>query len=118
MAGGCAGGEHGFTAGMLCAHILPGEEGAPAVAALEGELDIASASTFGAAVERLLTAGHDVVVDMADLRFCDSSGFAALIRARNVAHEHHRTLALRHLQPHVAKTMALVGLDKVFTVED
>jgi len=118
MAGGCAAGEHGFTAGTLCVHVVAGDDGATAVVGLVGELDIASGSEFGAAVVAMLVAGRDVVVDMTGLRFCDSSGFAALVRARNVAHSTGRTLALRRLVPNVARTMALVGLDKVFTVEE
>jgi anti-anti-sigma factor len=115
VAEGDGGGEQEFTAGALRVRI--GDEDAPAVVALAGELDIASAGELGTALAALVGSGRDVAVDMSELQFCDSSGFTALLRARNLAGQHGSTLTLRRVSPTVARAMALAGLDKAFVVE-
>ena len=118
MAGASTGGEHHFTVGLVSVEVGAGGDGAPAVVKLSGELDIASASEVTAALTALLTGGHDVVVDMGGLRFCDSTGFAAFVRARNIADEQGRTFTLRRPQTNVGRAMAFAGLNDVFVIED
>jgi anti-sigma B factor antagonist len=116
MAEGSAAGEQAFGTALLRVRVDDGGEGVAAVVAVAGELDLANASGLGASLAALLRAGRDVVVDMRELRFADSSGLAALVRARDLAHFHRCSLTLSHVQPNVAKTMATAGLAKVFDV--
>ena len=49
---------------------------------LSGELDMASAPRLRTALERLLDAGAErVVLDVADLSFCDSAGLSVFVWA-------------------------------------
>lgn len=49
---------------------------------LDGELDLSSASIFTAAVDRIGGEDRSVVIDLADLRFLDSTGLGAIVHAR------------------------------------
>jgi anti-sigma B factor antagonist len=60
------------------------------VVAVVGDLDLATAPSFGQAVADAIahTADLPVVVDLAAVRFCDSSGIRALVHGRRLADEH------------------------------
>ena len=79
------------------------------LARLEGELDLAS----GPQLEELLAglAGPAVVVDLSGLRFIDSSGFGALLRAQRRVQVDGRRLVFRGpLSPEVARTFEMLGM--------
>jgi len=90
----------------------------PIVVALAGELDMAAAGEVSCELGHAVDAGADVVVDMTELTFVDSSGLGALLHGHNAARARGHSLRLRHLQRAVARTMAVSGLDKVFAIED
>lgn len=48
---------------------------------LHGELDLASAPRLAERLEEACRSSHALVVDVAELRFCDSSGIRELLRA-------------------------------------
>ena len=52
-----------------------------AVVVLRGELDLATAPDLEAALNERLDAGQDVVVDLRELDFMDSTGLRALVTA-------------------------------------
>jgi anti-anti-sigma factor len=52
-----------------------------AVVAIRGELDLATAPELETALLERLDAGEDVVLDLRDLQFMDSSGLRVLITA-------------------------------------
>jgi anti-anti-sigma factor len=78
---------------------------------VSGEEDRATSGCRRRPLSTALRATRDVIVDMSELSFADSSlmiGLACLaqrLRARG------RTLLLRHPQPHVRRLIALMGLD-------
>jgi len=86
------------------------------VVRLRGDIDLAVAPRLSKCLVDLAAVG-DVVVDMADMRFIDSTGMGALVMARKAVHAHGGEISLRNLAPNVAKTMALAGLDKVFAID-
>lgn len=78
------------------------------VVTFSGELDVASA--HGLADSLIALAGSTVVIDLIDLAFMDSSGIAALVKARNrITDESHR-LILTRPPDNVRKVLAIVGL--------
>jgi len=85
---------------------------------LLGELDLASTAELTAAFDEVVGGEKDIVVEMAGLTFIDSTGMAVLVRARRSAEQAGRSVTLRRVQPNVAKTLALAGLDKVFGTAD
>ena len=78
------------------------------VVTFRGELDVASA--HGLAEALIALAGSTVVIDLTDLAFMDSSGIAALVKARNrITDESHR-LVLTRPADNVRKVLEIVGL--------
>jgi anti-sigma B factor antagonist len=75
---------------------------------LSGELDVGSADDL---TERLAEiGGSNVVVDLADLSFMDSSGIGALIRAKNRMAADGNSLVLSRPQPNVLRVLEITGL--------
>lgn len=93
------------------------------VVAVEGELDVATAPRLRAGVAAVtLERGQLLVVDLAGVTFCDSSGISALIAARNVAEAAGAGVALVAVPARLSRTFALIGLADFFptypTAED
>ncbi|MEV6651877.1 STAS domain-containing protein [Streptomyces sp. NPDC051219] len=87
------------------------------VLALAGELDHDTAGPLREALGDALGAGTDrIVVDCAELRFCDSTGLNVLLRGRLAAQEAGARLELAALQPPVARMLHITGADGVFRV--
>ena len=102
--------------GILRVHVQP--RGDEVVVGLVGELDLASSGELSTTLAELAASGRDVVVDLADLRFIDSTGMAALLRARGTAEANGCMLVLRKPHANVARTLALAALDTVFQLQD
>ncbi|KDN19148.1 STAS domain-containing protein [Amycolatopsis rifamycinica] len=89
--------------------------GAGAVVTVLGELDVATAPRLRAGIEALtLAAGQRLVVDLAGVTFCDSSGISALIAARNVAEAAGAGVALAAVPGRLSRTFGLIGLGDFF----
>jgi anti-sigma B factor antagonist len=89
--------------------------GAGAVVTVEGELDVATAPRLHAELAALvLKTGQVLVVDLAGVTFCDSSGISALIAARNVAEAAGAAIALAALPARLSRTFGLIGLADFF----
>src|SRR5689334_13976024 len=92
-------------------------DGVPAVR-LVGELDLNGAGKLLDAGMRLLEqpdAGPVVVIDVAELAFCDSSGLHILHQLQRNAAALDRTVMLRSPQPIVRRVLQLTGMDEIIT---
>lgn len=84
---------------------------------ITGDLDHATAPGLRKAVEGLtVAAGQLLVLDLAGLDFCDSSGISALLAARSLAIEQGGGIALAAVPANTARILRIVGLDQVFTI--
>ncbi|MFJ8751094.1 STAS domain-containing protein [Streptomyces sp. NPDC102441] len=84
---------------------------------ITGDLDHRTAPELRQAVGNLtLAAGQLMVLDLAGLEFCDSSGITALLAARNLAIEQSSGIALAAVPDNTARILHTVGLDRVFTI--
>ncbi|CAM5669838.1 anti-sigma factor antagonist [Streptomyces avidinii] len=84
---------------------------------LEGDLDYDQAPRLRQALEALpLRAGQRLVLDLARIQFCDSSGITALLVARNRAVTARADIALAAVPGHTARILRIVGLDRVFPI--
>lgn len=79
---------------------------------LSGELDVVSAPKLGEAVAQAGDA--TVVVDLADLTFCDSSGIRAILLAHRAVTESGRHFALRGANGPVRRVFEITGLTELF----
>lgn len=80
--------------------------------ALCGELDLANASTAEAALTESLEAGVQVVVDMSELEFIDSTGIALLVSALGRGEDETRVRFIPSSAPAVTRVLELTGLSE------
>jgi anti-sigma B factor antagonist len=94
--------------------------GSPArvVFRLVGVLDIGTAGVFRESVEPHLRPGAEVVVDLSELAFCDSTGLGAIVILHRLATARECGLLLRSPVRRVAAVLAMTGVDQVVTVVD
>lgn len=82
---------------------------------VRGELDLATAPELLEKIKDLImTRGQLLVVDLAELRFCDSSGITALIAARNVTATADAHIALVSVPVQLNRVLNLIGLARSF----
>lgn len=84
--------------------------GGARVVRVHGELDIATAGQLERAVLRPREPGEQVVLDLAGLRFMDSTGLRVLIRARSEAKVGRWDLYLRNVPPNVQRLFRISGV--------
>jgi len=85
------------------------------VLTLNGRLNAVTAPDFKAQVKRLAKGGHvQLVVDLTDVPFIDSSGLAALVSGLKVARQAGGTLKLAGLNEQARTVFTLTRLDHVF----
>ncbi|HVM66660.1 MAG TPA: STAS domain-containing protein [Acidimicrobiales bacterium] len=89
----------------------------PAVVKLSGEMDVANAGAVSACLSGLIDAGADVVIDLSDLQFIDSTGLGVLVSVGGRARQGGQRVRLRAPGKNVASTLSMTGLDRVFTID-
>ncbi|MFI7281993.1 STAS domain-containing protein [Micromonospora chersina] len=93
-------------------------DGGPARLRLVGELDLGTAPELTAAIDRLVAEGrHEVLLDLTDLTFCDSTGIAAFVRGDNLAAAAGGWLRITGAAGRVARVLRMTGLDDVLRYE-
>lgn len=93
-----------------------GDCGGHVVVTLRGELDVVEAASLAAALLAVAARGPEIVADLTDLEFIDSSGAAALVLARKEARRAGGDLLLAAPQEQVLRFLTLTGLAGVFLV--
>jgi anti-anti-sigma factor len=87
------------------------------VLAVEGEIDLATAASFGAAIDEGLQQTGRVVLDFAGVTFMDSSGLNVLVAAASQSPTPN-TVRIRNAPVSVQRLLAITGLNEVIPVED
>jgi anti-sigma B factor antagonist len=86
------------------------------VVCMRGELDVADAARVAAALVQVAVLARQVIVDLEGLEFIDSSGLAALVRARKHAKQAGGDLLLAAPQEQVLRVLAITRLTEVLPV--
>jgi anti-sigma B factor antagonist len=82
-----------------------------------GDLDVATAGRLREAVTDALVAGDlDVMVDLAEVEFIDSTGLGALVGGRRRALALNGSFALVCAEDHLLQVFRVTGLDKVLAI--
>jgi stage II sporulation protein AA (anti-sigma F factor antagonist) len=84
---------------------------------LRGELDIESAPDLERVLLRSRPAGERVVVDLAELKFMDSTGLRVLLRARAAADEGRWEINLRNVPPTIRRLFDMTGVHAALPAE-
>jgi anti-anti-sigma factor len=85
--------------------------------ALRGEIDAHSAPTLAARFETLPAGDDDIVIDMADVTFMDSSGLRVFIDVHQRAEAESRHLILRSPSQSVTRLLEVAGLSDHFSID-
>jgi anti-anti-sigma factor len=85
--------------------LHPGSDG---VYYLAGELDLLSADGLEARLAAVGDEPHDLVLDLTDVSFVDSTGIRSFLRLAKRVHP--RCVVLRSPQPNVAHVLDIVGI--------
>lgn len=84
-----------------------------------GEMDIDRAPLLKEALRTLITQPDcppDVVLDLSELTFCDSSGLSAFLQGHRTAQEHGRRIILHAPNQHFVKLLELTGAHHLFPI--
>jgi anti-sigma B factor antagonist len=88
-----------------------------ALVMLSGELDIASSDGAFGCVRDVIDRHHmPVILDTADLSFCDARGLGTLVRMSNYAGQAGCSLWLASPGPRLLKIMRITGLDSSLAI--
>ena len=87
-----------------------------AVVALHGDIDFHSSPVARKVLLNLVGAERDVLVEMADVKYIDSSGVASLIEAFQAAKSAGTRFGLVSVSAAVLKVLKLAHLEKVFPI--
>jgi anti-sigma B factor antagonist len=94
-------------------------EGRAVVFVVEGELDLASSPTLEQELERVRDAEVELlIIDLRQLRFMDSTGLHALVRANKRATDAGRRFAVVKGGPQIQRLLSLTGVGELLTVAD
>jgi anti-sigma B factor antagonist len=93
------------------------DDGRQVVLVLHGELDLVTHQVFRREITRVLeSTPRDIIVDLTDTTFMDSTAIGALISARRRTYAHHASFALVCHDQRLRRLLQVTGLDKVFTI--
>ena len=86
---------------------------------VSGELDLASAPQLDAAMRQAMAMANDIVLDLAQVRFIDSTGLYTILGAVREADAAGLSLRVSSdLHPQVARLFQLVGLEGTMPLAD
>ena len=83
--------------------------------ALRGEFDFDAVQARADALEQLSDLRRNVVLDLRDLRFCDTAGLRYLV---NLSRRHEGPVRVVHAQPTVRRVFEITGLHDIFDLQD
>jgi anti-sigma B factor antagonist len=92
------------------------QEGTTAVVAFAGEVDLEHSPAARRVLLECVEAGRDVVVDMSEVAYIDSSGIASLVEALQTARRKRTRFSLAAVSPAAMRVFQLARLDRVFTI--
>jgi anti-anti-sigma factor len=91
-----------------------------AVVVIRGELDLATAPDLDVALTELQEAGQDVVVDLRELAFMDSTGLRTMVAAHARAEDEGRSFVIVRPLPGapIERILAIAGVASVLELVD
>ncbi|QZO76198.1 STAS domain-containing protein [Helcococcus kunzii] len=86
---------------------------------LSGDLDINSVETFKDDIlEKYENIDKDVIIDLKDLEYIDSTGICAIMTVYNDVKKKDRSLTVKNANRNIAKLFKITELDKIFNMEE
>jgi len=89
------------------------------VVAVRGEIDLFTAPDLKATLLSAIDAGKNrIVVDLTETAFLDSTALGVLIGAIKRVRARNGALTIVNVDPNIAKTFEITGLDQIFTITE
>ncbi|MEW6555669.1 MAG: STAS domain-containing protein [Actinomycetota bacterium] len=105
--------------GGVFLHTQVRDVGGVKVVVLEGEIDLSTAAVFKETVYEVIEAGNtDLVIDLTELEFMDSTGLGVLVAALKKTTTEGGSIRLICDKRNILKVFTITGLDKVFAIYD
>jgi anti-anti-sigma factor len=92
-------------------HIETEERAEGMVAHVSGEVDLANVDRFKGALQPALSPHRNVILDVSNLRYIDSTGFHVLVNTSKELRQHNCQLVVVGASPSIAKVMRILRLD-------
>jgi anti-sigma B factor antagonist len=92
------------------------EERGILVVSFQGEVDLEYSPKARRILLDSVEQGRDVLVDLSDVSYIDSSGVANLVEAFQLSRQKGKGFALVSVNPAALRVLQLARLDKVFTI--
>jgi anti-anti-sigma factor len=83
-----------------------------------GELDTGSRNSIEPAITAAILSADSVVLDLAELTFCDSNGIAMFLSAQEKSKAEGTVLVVRNVQPGVRRVFEITCTDVVLGLDD
>jgi anti-sigma B factor antagonist len=83
-----------------------------------GELDADSCLMIEPAVMAAIPTARKVILDLADLTFCDSIGLSMFLAAHHKAEAEQCTVIIRNVPQSIARLLEITGLDRTLNVTE
>ena len=94
------------------------QDGAFQIIAIAGEVDLSWSAEIRNAILDALGSGADVLVELSDVSYIDSSGIAALVEGYQTAKSKNQQFGLLAISSSVRAVLELARLDQVFPIHD
>ena len=94
------------------------EKDGATIVALSGDVDLETSPAVRQGLLECMEKHDQVIVDMSQVNYIDSSGVASLVEAFQVSRKKGSSFALAHVSTAAMRVLSLARLDKVFTIFD
>ena len=95
------------------------DAGGKTIVAVGGEIDVYTAPKLRDKITELVADGvYDIVIDMEEVEFLDSTGLGVLVGGLKKVRAHDGSLQLICTQDRLLKIFRITGLAKVFVIHD
>ena len=95
------------------------DAGGKTIVAVGGEIDVYTAPKLRDKITELVAGGvYDIVIDMEEVEFLDSTGLGVLVGGLKKVRAHDGSLQLVCNQDRLLKIFRITGLAKVFVIHD
>ena len=95
------------------------DAGGKTIVAVGGEIDVYTAPKLRDKITELVADGvYDIVIDMEEVEFLDSTGLGVLVGGLKKVRAHDGSLELICTQDRLLKIFRITGLAKVFVIHD
>jgi anti-sigma B factor antagonist len=93
------------------------QQGTWTILDVKGEIDLSTAPRLRERIVELVEGGsYNIVVNLSDVPFMDSTGLGVLVGSLKRVRERDGTLALAGVARPVQRVLSLTGMDKVFPI--